>query len=69
MSKAVKAIEKEIEKLEKAVAVNKGKISKLNVVNSMILEDLKKLKDNLKTAKAEAKAEAKAVAAEKKAKK
>ena len=69
MSKAVKELEKEIAKLEKAYAVNGAKIDNLKGVNSLISEDLKKLKANLKTAKAEAIATAKAVAKEKKAKK
>ncbi len=69
MSKAVKELTKEIAKLEKALIINNEKVSRLKGVNALISADLKKLKANLKTAKAEAKATAKAVAKEKKAKK
>lgn len=69
MSKAVKELSKEIAKLEKALIINNEKVSRLKSVNSLISADLKKLKANLKIAKAEASATAKAVAKEKKAKK
>ena len=69
MSKAVKELEKEIAKLEKAYRSNSAKIDDLKGVNALISADLKKLKANLQTAEAEAKATAKAVAKEKKAKK